>query len=333
MRPPPARRLRDDHEPHRQRHPLAAAAARPARGLARRPRRPGPRGRRAPPPRRPGAVHPAGAARGLRARRPRDGSRTRSIALLIGAGNRDPKVFDDPDRLDLARTPEPAPRVLHRHPPLPRRRPRPARGRARHPRHPPRAPRPRARRPPHLAPDLRPPRLHRAPIRWRPDPLPAIRRPRAVVGRTSTCRGPQAGGDGRGRAGRADGFEAVDALGAPGQAVALAEVVGEEVHDRQPHLGALEAARLVGGEGEALAVDPAAARCRRAWRPARRAARRGGGRSAWRRARSGGRRRARCTRCGCAPRTSRSRGSAGRRCRRRPRGGGAGGRTGRRCRG
>jgi unspecific monooxygenase len=29
------------------------------------------------------------------------------IALLIGAGNRDPKVFDDPDRLDLARNPNP----------------------------------------------------------------------------------------------------------------------------------------------------------------------------------------------------------------------------------
>ena len=29
------------------------------------------------------------------------------IALLVGAGNRDPKVFEDPDRLDLARTPNP----------------------------------------------------------------------------------------------------------------------------------------------------------------------------------------------------------------------------------
>ncbi|MFL6206884.1 MAG: cytochrome P450 [Acidimicrobiales bacterium] len=29
------------------------------------------------------------------------------IALLLGAGNRDPKVFDDPDRLDLRRTPNP----------------------------------------------------------------------------------------------------------------------------------------------------------------------------------------------------------------------------------
>jgi cytochrome P450 len=28
-------------------------------------------------------------------------------ALLIGAGNRDPKVFDDPDRLDLSRSPNP----------------------------------------------------------------------------------------------------------------------------------------------------------------------------------------------------------------------------------
>ena len=27
VRPPAARRLRDDHEPHRQRHPLAAAAS------------------------------------------------------------------------------------------------------------------------------------------------------------------------------------------------------------------------------------------------------------------------------------------------------------------
>jgi cytochrome P450 len=29
------------------------------------------------------------------------------VALLVGAGNRDPKVFDDPDRLDLSRRPNP----------------------------------------------------------------------------------------------------------------------------------------------------------------------------------------------------------------------------------
>ena len=72
---------------------------------------------------------PIGPVRGPRRRDPRPTGPEGSVMLfLVGSANRDDRRFDNGDRFDIHRNGRPTPHVRVRHPLLPRRRARPARG-------------------------------------------------------------------------------------------------------------------------------------------------------------------------------------------------------------